>query len=71
MRRHLKDQVKNRHKAFICKSLGIAEVICTADVATGVKMRVMCGLFGGAMTYLGSPEQTCLAVHPVQGVAEL
>ncbi|KAI1896967.1 hypothetical protein AGOR_G00100360 [Albula goreensis] len=57
MRRHLKDQVKERQKAFISKSLGIAEVLCTADIATGVKMGVVCGLFGGAITNLGSPEQ--------------
>ncbi|KAJ8366113.1 hypothetical protein SKAU_G00149440 [Synaphobranchus kaupii] len=58
IRRHLKDQVKERQKAFICKSMGITEVICTADAATGVKMGVVCGLYGGAITNLGSPEQT-------------
>ncbi|KAG5855753.1 acyl-coenzyme A oxidase-like protein [Anguilla anguilla] len=58
IRRHLKDLAKDRQKEYICRSLGITEVVCTADLATGVKVGVVCGLYGGAITNLGSPEQT-------------
>ncbi|KAJ8013869.1 hypothetical protein DPEC_G00034280 [Dallia pectoralis] len=58
MRRHLQDQVKEKQAGFIAKSMDITEVICSADMATGVKFGVVCGLYGGAVTNLGSPEQT-------------
>ncbi|KAK6293738.1 hypothetical protein J4Q44_G00360640 [Coregonus suidteri] len=57
MRHHLKDQMKEKQPGFIAKSLGITELICSADMSTGVKLGVVCGLFGGAVTNLGSPEQ--------------
>ncbi|KAI4871484.1 hypothetical protein NFI96_003377 [Prochilodus magdalenae] len=38
MQRHLCDQVTGRKKGFITKSLGITELICAADMATGVKV---------------------------------
>uniref|UniRef100_A0A4W5NM58 Acyl-coenzyme A oxidase n=1 Tax=Hucho hucho TaxID=62062 RepID=A0A4W5NM58_9TELE len=57
MRHHLKDQMKEKQPGFIAKSLGITELICSADMSTGVKLGVVCGLFGGAVTNLGSPGQ--------------
>ncbi|XP_030626195.1 acyl-coenzyme A oxidase-like protein isoform X2 [Chanos chanos] len=57
MRLHLKDQVKDKKNRFITKSLGITELVCSADMATGVKLGVVCGLYGGAVTNLGCPEQ--------------
>uniref|UniRef100_A0A668A8M4 Acyl-coenzyme A oxidase n=2 Tax=Myripristis murdjan TaxID=586833 RepID=A0A668A8M4_9TELE len=57
MRQHLKDQVKERQPGFIAKTVGLTELICFADMATGVKLGVVCGLYGGAVTNLGSPEQ--------------
>ncbi|KAM3862836.1 acyl-coenzyme A oxidase-like protein [Diretmus argenteus] len=57
LRQHLKDQVKDRQQGFITKSLGFTELVCSADMATGVKLGVVCGLYGGAVTNLGSQEQ--------------
>ncbi|KAM4607293.1 acyl-coenzyme A oxidase-like protein isoform 2-T2 [Polymixia lowei] len=57
MGEHLKNQMKEKQKGFIAKSIGITELICSADMATGVKLGVVCGLYGGAVTNLGSPEQ--------------
>ncbi|KAM6956252.1 acyl-coenzyme A oxidase-like protein [Aplochiton taeniatus] len=65
MRPHLKDQVKEKQPGFITKSLGITELICSADMATGVKLGVVCGLFGGAITNLGSSEQKNIWYLPV------
>ncbi|XP_051506706.1 acyl-coenzyme A oxidase-like protein isoform X2 [Myxocyprinus asiaticus] len=65
MRKHLKNQLKEKQKGFIAKSLGITELICTADMATGVKLGVVCGLYGGAVTNLGSPEQKVKWYQPV------
>ncbi|KAK2852953.1 hypothetical protein Q7C36_008154 [Tachysurus vachellii] len=65
MKYHLDDQVAGRKKGFIGKSLCITEMICSADMATGVKMGVVCGLYGGAVTNLGSPEQVKKLYVPV------
>ncbi|XP_015217957.1 acyl-coenzyme A oxidase-like protein isoform X1 [Lepisosteus oculatus] len=63
--KHLKEQMENK-RDFIQKSLAIAEVLCAADMGTGVKMGVVCGLFGGAVTNLGSPEQKTKWYLPVR-----
>ncbi|KAL0964537.1 hypothetical protein UPYG_G00325300 [Umbra pygmaea] len=57
MRHHLQDQMKEKQPGFITKSMVITELICSADMGTGVKLGVVCGLFGGAVNNLGSPEQ--------------
>nr|XP_055026359.1 acyl-coenzyme A oxidase-like protein [Misgurnus anguillicaudatus] len=57
MKEHLKNQVKEKQKGFIAKSLSMTELICSADLATGVKIGVVCGLYGGAVNNLGSSEQ--------------
>ncbi|XP_063774157.1 acyl-coenzyme A oxidase-like protein isoform X1 [Pseudophryne corroboree] len=46
----------DKKKNFVNKSLIMGEVLCTADMTTGVKCGVMCWLFGGAVMNLGSPE---------------
>ncbi|KAM9316780.1 acyl-coenzyme A oxidase-like protein [Gastrophryne carolinensis] len=46
----------DKKKHFVNKSLNIGKVICTADMTTGVKCGVNCWLFGGAIINLGSPE---------------
>ncbi|CAH2253105.1 acyl-coenzyme A oxidase isoform X1 [Pelobates cultripes] len=46
----------DKKKNFINKSLIIGEVLCTADMTTGVKCGVVCWLFGGAVMNLGSPD---------------
>ncbi|XP_056147795.1 acyl-coenzyme A oxidase-like protein isoform X2 [Lampris incognitus] len=51
------DQVTEKQRGFIAKSLGLTEVICSADMTTGVKLGVICGLYGGAVINLGNPEQ--------------
>uniref|UniRef100_A0AAR2IPZ4 Acyl-coenzyme A oxidase n=1 Tax=Pygocentrus nattereri TaxID=42514 RepID=A0AAR2IPZ4_PYGNA len=58
-------KVIGRKKGFINKSMGITELICSADMATGVKMGVVCGLYGGAVINLGSPEQVERLYVPV------
>ncbi|TRY97605.1 hypothetical protein DNTS_004741, partial [Danionella cerebrum] len=65
MKEHLKKQLKEKQKGFIDKSLGITEVVCAADMATGVKLGVVCGLYGGAVNNLGSPEQKTKWYLPV------
>ncbi|XP_069625304.1 acyl-coenzyme A oxidase-like protein [Ranitomeya imitator] len=50
------NEMIDKKKKFINKSLTIGEVLCTADMATGVKCGVICWLFGGAVMNLGSPE---------------
>ncbi|KTG14404.1 hypothetical protein cypCar_00022537 [Cyprinus carpio] len=67
--------LKEKQKGFINKSLGITEMICSADMATGVKSHctlccnpqfgVVCGLYGGAVNNLGSPEQKMKWYLPV------
>ncbi|XP_062375343.1 acyl-coenzyme A oxidase-like protein [Sardina pilchardus] len=58
IRSQLIDQVKeDGQRGFLAKSLGITELLCSADMATGVKLGVVCGLYGGAVTNLGSSEQ--------------
>ncbi|XP_056147796.1 acyl-coenzyme A oxidase-like protein isoform X3 [Lampris incognitus] len=57
MRQHFRDQVTEKQRGFIAKSLGLTEVICSADMTTGVKLGVICGLYGGAVINLGNPEQ--------------
>ncbi|XP_072533602.1 acyl-coenzyme A oxidase-like protein [Salminus brasiliensis] len=69
IQRLLSDQVVGRKKGFITKSLGITEMICSADMATGVKMGVVCGLYGGAVTNLGNPEQVKKFYVPVTELA--
>uniref|UniRef100_A0A673NIK4 Acyl-coenzyme A oxidase n=1 Tax=Sinocyclocheilus rhinocerous TaxID=307959 RepID=A0A673NIK4_9TELE len=54
------------HIENILFSLGITEIICSADMATGVKLGVMCGLYGGAVNNLGSPEQKMKWYLPLQ-----
>ncbi|KAM8947067.1 acyl-coenzyme A oxidase-like protein [Pelodytes ibericus] len=46
----------DKKKNFINRSLIIGEVLCTADMTTGVKCGVICWLFGGAVMNLGSPD---------------
>ncbi|XP_040207028.1 acyl-coenzyme A oxidase-like protein [Rana temporaria] len=46
----------DKNKNFVNKSLIMGEVFCTADMTTGVKCGVICWLFGGAVINLGSPE---------------
>ncbi|XP_067278050.1 acyl-coenzyme A oxidase-like protein isoform X1 [Pseudorasbora parva] len=65
MRKHLQNQLKEKQKGFINKSLSITELICSADMATGVKLGVVCGLYGGAVNNLGSPEQKMKWYLPV------
>ncbi|KAG9275009.1 acyl-coenzyme A oxidase-like protein [Astyanax mexicanus] len=69
MQRHLTDQVLGRKKHFLNRSVDISEMICSADMATGVKMGVVCGLYGGAVTNLGSPEQVKQFYAPVLNLA--
>uniref|UniRef100_A0A9J7Z4V3 Acyl-coenzyme A oxidase n=1 Tax=Cyprinus carpio carpio TaxID=630221 RepID=A0A9J7Z4V3_CYPCA len=54
------------HIENILFSLGITEMICSADMATGVKFGVVCGLYGGAVNNLGSPEQKMKWYLPLQ-----
>ncbi|XP_067241695.1 acyl-coenzyme A oxidase-like protein isoform X2 [Chanodichthys erythropterus] len=65
MREHLQNQLKENQIGFINKSFGITELICSADMATGVKLGVVCGLYGGAVNNLGSPEQKMKWYLPV------
>ncbi|XP_016298613.1 acyl-coenzyme A oxidase-like protein isoform X2 [Sinocyclocheilus anshuiensis] len=65
MKEHLRNQLKDKQKGFTNKSLGITEIICSADMATGVKLGVVCGLYGGAVNNLGSPEQKMKWYLPV------
>ncbi|KAL2083269.1 hypothetical protein ACEWY4_021042 [Coilia grayii] len=67
IRSQLKDQlqVKDGQKGFLTKSLGITELLCSADMATGVKLGVVCGLYGGAVTNLGDLEQKEKWYQPV------
>ncbi|XP_051772682.1 acyl-coenzyme A oxidase-like protein isoform X4 [Ctenopharyngodon idella] len=65
MREHLQNQLKEKQIGFINKSFGITELICSADMATGVKLGVVCGLYGGAVNNLGSPEQKMKWYLPV------
>uniref|UniRef100_A0A8C5QVB6 Acyl-coenzyme A oxidase n=1 Tax=Leptobrachium leishanense TaxID=445787 RepID=A0A8C5QVB6_9ANUR len=46
----------DRKKNFVNKSMIIGEVLCTADMTTGVKCGVVCWLFGGAVMNLGSHD---------------
>ncbi|XP_018428522.1 PREDICTED: acyl-coenzyme A oxidase-like protein [Nanorana parkeri] len=46
----------DKRKNFVNRSLIMGEVFCTADMTTGVKCGVNCWLFGGAVINLGSPE---------------
>ncbi|XP_073776443.1 acyl-coenzyme A oxidase-like protein isoform X4 [Danio rerio] len=65
MKEHLKNQLKEKQKGFINKSMSITEVVCAADMNTGVKLGVVCGLYGGAVNNLGSPEQKIKFYLPV------
>ncbi|XP_062320144.1 acyl-coenzyme A oxidase-like protein [Osmerus eperlanus] len=65
VQRQLKDQVKDKQKEFLAKSLVITELVCSADMSTGVKLGVVCGLFGGAVTNLGCLEQKTKWYLPV------
>ncbi|OCT79749.1 acyl-coenzyme A oxidase-like protein [Xenopus laevis] len=62
-----------KKKHFINKSMIIGEVLCTADMTTGVKCGVVCWLFGGAVFNLGSPDHVLkwflpLKVHAFTGM---
>uniref|UniRef100_A0A4W3IZA8 Acyl-coenzyme A oxidase n=1 Tax=Callorhinchus milii TaxID=7868 RepID=A0A4W3IZA8_CALMI len=46
--------------------LAFGEVVSTADLTTGVKMGVVCWLFGGAVVNLGSPEHIEKWVQPIK-----
>ncbi|KAM5163279.1 acyl-coenzyme A oxidase-like protein [Mantella aurantiaca] len=46
----------DKNKNFVNRSLIMGEVFCTADMTTGVKCGVNCWLFGGAVINLGGPE---------------
>ncbi|XP_075720579.1 acyl-coenzyme A oxidase-like protein [Rhinoderma darwinii] len=50
------NEMIDKKKNFVNKSLIMGEVLCTADMTTGVKCGVICWLFGGAVINLGSPE---------------
>ncbi|KAG8444082.1 hypothetical protein GDO86_009315 [Hymenochirus boettgeri] len=50
-------EMVDKKKNFINKSMIIGEVLCTADMTAGVKCGVICWLFGGAVINLGSPDQ--------------
>ncbi|XP_072102993.1 acyl-coenzyme A oxidase-like protein isoform X1 [Mobula birostris] len=53
VQQQLEEQIEKK-KNCINKSLAIGEVLSTADLTTGVKMGVVCWLFGGAVINLGS-----------------
>ncbi|XP_041043768.1 acyl-coenzyme A oxidase-like protein isoform X4 [Carcharodon carcharias] len=55
VQQQLEEQIEKK-KHCINKSLAIGEVLSTADLTTGVKMGVVCWLFGGAIINLGSQE---------------
>ncbi|XP_078398769.1 acyl-coenzyme A oxidase-like protein isoform X2 [Cetorhinus maximus] len=55
VQQQLEEQIEKK-KNCINKSLAIGEVLSTADLTTGVKMGVVCWLFGGAIINLGSQE---------------
>ncbi|KAF7670263.1 hypothetical protein LDENG_00027490 [Lucifuga dentata] len=57
MQNIFKDQLKERRKGFISKSVELIEVVTSADIATGVKLGVVAGLYGEAVRNLGSPGQ--------------
>ncbi|XP_060704850.1 acyl-coenzyme A oxidase-like protein isoform X3 [Hemiscyllium ocellatum] len=55
VQQQLEEQIEKK-KHCVNKSLAIGEVLSTADLTTGVKMGVVCWLFGGAIINLGSKE---------------
>ncbi|XP_038655039.1 acyl-coenzyme A oxidase-like protein isoform X1 [Scyliorhinus canicula] len=55
VQQQLEEQIEMK-KHCVNKSLAIGEVLSTADLTTGVKMGVVCWLFGGAIINLGSQE---------------
>ncbi|KAG9484072.1 hypothetical protein GDO78_009789 [Eleutherodactylus coqui] len=50
------NEMIDKKKNFVNKSMIMGEVLCTADMTTGVKCGVICWLFGGAVINLGSSE---------------
>ncbi|XP_042188871.1 acyl-coenzyme A oxidase-like protein isoform X3 [Callorhinchus milii] len=65
IQQQLQEQTEKK-KDFINKSLAFGEVVSTADLTTGVKMGVVCWLFGGAVVNLGSPEHIEKWVQPIK-----
>ncbi|XP_069462944.1 acyl-coenzyme A oxidase-like protein isoform X1 [Ambystoma mexicanum] len=59
-------EMVDKKKHFINRSLIIGEVLCTADMTTGVKCGVVCWLFGGAVMNLGSPEHIVKWFQPLK-----
>ncbi|XP_059501190.1 acyl-coenzyme A oxidase-like protein isoform X3 [Stegostoma tigrinum] len=55
VQQQLEEQIEKK-KHCVNKSLAIGEVLSTADLTTGVKMGVVCWLFGGAIINLGSQD---------------
>ncbi|KAI4035869.1 acyl-CoA oxidase like [Homo sapiens] len=53
-------------KNFVSRSLVIGEVLSMADMATGVKCGIIYWLFGGAIRNLGSPEHVTKWFQPLQ-----
>lgn len=65
LKRAIQEMVE-KTKNFISRSLVIGEVICTADMATGVKCGLIYWLFGGAIRNLGSPGHVAKWLQPLQ-----
>ncbi|XP_031511233.1 acyl-coenzyme A oxidase-like protein [Papio anubis] len=53
-------------KNFVSRSLVLGEVLSMADMATGVKCGIVYWLFGGAIRNLGSPEHITKWFQPLQ-----
>uniref|UniRef100_A0A8D2E571 Acyl-CoA oxidase like n=1 Tax=Theropithecus gelada TaxID=9565 RepID=A0A8D2E571_THEGE len=53
-------------KNFVSRSLVLGEVLSMADTATGVKCGIVYWLFGGAIRNLGSPEHITKWFQPLQ-----
>nr|XP_045224815.1 acyl-coenzyme A oxidase-like protein [Macaca fascicularis] len=53
-------------KNFVSRSLVLGEVVSMADMATGVKCGIVYWLFGGAIRNVGSPEHVTKWFQPLQ-----
>uniref|UniRef100_H3BBK4 Acyl-CoA oxidase like n=1 Tax=Latimeria chalumnae TaxID=7897 RepID=H3BBK4_LATCH len=65
VQKQLQEQEDSKRN-FVNKSLVIGEVFCTADLTTGVKLGVVCWLFGGAVRNLGSPDHVKKWFQPLK-----
>ncbi|XP_027630790.1 acyl-coenzyme A oxidase-like protein [Tupaia chinensis] len=65
IKRALQEQAE-KTKNFVSRSLVIGEVLCMADMATGVKCGIIYWLFGGAVSNLGSPKHVTKWLQPLQ-----